>query len=145
MVERSRKMSRVSASSYLMDAKIAAYAIAPEPAWLWSADGTRVLWTNALGAALFGAPTSTALTSRKFDSAERTAQQVGRMAETLTHDGAARLERFTGFGSALLRPVTCICSRVTLERAPPAILICGVEPLRPPLPLVDRLQRLLVD
>ncbi len=132
-------------SSYLLDPKIAAYAVAPEPAWLWSADGTRVLWANAAGATVFGAATAAALTSRTFESSDRAAQQVARMADTLTHDGAARLERFTGFGSSLLRPLTCICSRVTLGDDPAALLICGVEPLRPPLPLVDRLQRLLVD
>ena len=34
---------------------------------------------------------------------------------------------------------------MTLGEEPAALLICGVEPLRPPLPLIDRLQRLLVD
>ena len=138
-------MGRASPSSYLPDAKIAAYAIALEPAWLWSADGTHVLWANATGATVFGAPTVAALTARTFDPSDRAAQQVARMADTLTHDGAARLERFTGFGSGLLRPLTCICSRVALKDEPAALLICGVEPLRPPLPLIDRLQRLLVD
>jgi signal transduction histidine kinase len=138
-------MGRALPISYLLDPKIAAYAVAPEPAWLWSADGTRVLWANAVGATVFGAATAAALTSRTFETSDRAAQQVARMAETLVHDGAARLERFTGFGSSLLRPLTCICSRVTLGEEPAAILICGVEPLRPPLPLIDRLQRLLVD
>jgi signal transduction histidine kinase len=138
-------MGRALPSSYLLDPKIAAYAVAPEPAWLWSADGTRVLWANAAGATVFGATTAAALTSRTFETSDRAAQQVARMTETLTHDGAARLERFTGFGSSLLRPLTCICSRVTIKDEPAAILICGVEPLRPSLPLIDRLQRLLVD
>ena len=37
--------------------RLAALATSAWPAWLWSADGSRMLWANAVGAAIFGAQT----------------------------------------------------------------------------------------
>ena len=62
------------------------------PAWLWSADGRRILWSNAVGAAMFGA-TPEALAQRRFDPKSPPAQQVARLAAALPADGTSRLER----------------------------------------------------
>ena len=37
------------------DPRLALHATSPRPAWLWSIDGTRILWANAVGARVFGA------------------------------------------------------------------------------------------
>ena len=42
--------------------RLAALATSAWPAWLWSADGSQILWANAVGAALFGAATVSACT-----------------------------------------------------------------------------------
>ena len=45
----------------LSDPRLAVHATSALPAWLWSSDGTRVLWSNPVGARAFGAANSTAL------------------------------------------------------------------------------------
>ena len=39
----------------LGDPRLAVHATSHLPAWLWSTDGTRVLWANPVGAGLFDA------------------------------------------------------------------------------------------
>ena len=34
----------------LRDVRLAGHATSPLPAWLWSADGARILWANPAGA-----------------------------------------------------------------------------------------------
>ncbi|MGZ5863845.1 MAG: sensor histidine kinase [Xanthobacteraceae bacterium] len=136
-------MHDASASHYLNNPRLAAYAIAPEPVWLWRADGSRALWANAAGAALFDATTVGKLTARHFESAEPEAQQVIRLAQSLADDGAPRLERLRVFGAGLLlHPLICACSRLAVDDDTPAILICGIEPMRPALSLNERVHRL---
>ena len=36
------------------DPRLAAHANSALPAWLWSADGTRILWANPVGLEAFG-------------------------------------------------------------------------------------------
>eukprot|EP01035_Chromulina_nebulosa_P053323 gene53323-72864_t len=43
------------------DARLAVHATSNQPVWLWSLDGTRVLWANPVGARLLGAPNAAAL------------------------------------------------------------------------------------
>jgi hypothetical protein len=37
------------------DPRLAVHATSALPAWLWSIDGTRILWANPVGARLFDA------------------------------------------------------------------------------------------
>ena len=39
---------------WLRDPTVSAYAAGPVPAWLWSADASRILWANPAAAAIFG-------------------------------------------------------------------------------------------
>ncbi len=39
------------------DPRLAVHATSHLPAWLWSLDGTRILWANPVGASAFGAAT----------------------------------------------------------------------------------------
>ena len=52
------------------DPRLAVHATSPLTAWLWSIDGTRVLWANPVGARLFGAAHATALADKTFGPAD---------------------------------------------------------------------------
>jgi|SRR5215211_2345805 len=50
----------------LSEPRLAAHATSPLPAWLWSANGTRILWSNLTGAAVFGVASGAELAARYF-------------------------------------------------------------------------------
>ncbi|HYS48675.1 MAG TPA: histidine kinase dimerization/phospho-acceptor domain-containing protein, partial [Xanthobacteraceae bacterium] len=121
---------------------MANHAAAAAPAWLWAADGTRVLWANAAGAALLGAANPSVLAERRMSATQPLAAQVMRLAGTLPHGGAPRLERLRGIGAGVGRTVACACSRFSLANGMPAILIAAAESVGPALPLAERMARL---
>jgi hypothetical protein len=104
--------------SLLRDIRLAPLATSALPAWLWSTDGTRIVWANAIGAAVFGAPTSAAIGSRQFTRGEPAPTQIACVAETLSPCAAPRLERLRGFGAGIGRALTCACSHVMLTITP---------------------------
>src|SRR5665213_3627581 len=55
----------------LTDPRLAAHALSPTPAWLWSTDGTSILWANPNGAAIFEATSAAALAAARFRRACR--------------------------------------------------------------------------
>jgi signal transduction histidine kinase len=124
-----------------LEAQVADHATSAVPAWLWSANGSQILWANAVGAAIFGADPG-ACTARRFDPKHPAAVEIVRLAATLPQSGQARLERLRGFGGSLGRAITCLCSRVTLDDVE-AILLVSTEPAGPPLTLRERVSRLL--
>jgi len=73
------------------DPRLALHATSALPAWLWSIDGTQVLWANPAGAGIFGATNGAALTKKMFGPADAHRRQVARLARTLPLNGAARL------------------------------------------------------
>src|SRR5215467_13693723 len=79
------------------DPRLAVHAAGALPAWLWSTDGLRVLWTNPVGATLFGAANGAALAKRTFGPADAHRRQVVQLAGRLSPTGAVRLERLRGF------------------------------------------------
>ena len=123
--------------------RLASLATVERPAWLWSADGSRILWANAVGAAIFGAETSTACANRRFSVTALPAAQVLRLGSTLPSGGQERLERLRGFGGSLGRALTYTCSRIVAGDGRGAVLIVAAEPAGPPLTLAERVQRLL--
>src|ERR1700753_4473683 len=100
----------------LGDPRLANHAASPLPAWLWSTDGTRILWANPAGARLFGAANSTALAEKTFGPADQHRRQVAQLANRLPPGGAIRLERLRGFGAAFGRLMTCGCARLGFAR-----------------------------
>src|SRR5260221_3305666 len=84
----------------LGDRRLAVHATSRLPAWLWSIDGTRILWANPVGARVFAAASSSALANRIFGPADQHRRQVARLAGRLLPNAAARLERLQGFGAA---------------------------------------------
>ena len=123
-------------------AQLADHATGVLPAWLWSADGSRILWANAVGAALFGAASTKACTDRRFAPAHPAAAEIARLGQTLTPSTPARLERLRGFGASFGRPLTCLCSRPALADGRAAIMIIATEAVGPALPLAERVARL---
>ncbi|MGA7231402.1 MAG: PAS domain-containing sensor histidine kinase, partial [Xanthobacteraceae bacterium] len=112
-----------SERAVLRHPRLASLATAEWPAWLWSADGSRILWANAVGAAIFGAKTSNACANRHFSVTELPAAQVLRLAATLPSGGQERLERLRGFGGSVGRALTCACSRIVAGDGRGAVLI----------------------
>ena len=107
------------------DPRLAAYASSPLPAWLWSADGARILWANPAGARLFGATDGAALMVRIFGPADQHRRQVARLSGRLPANGAVRLERLRGFGAAPGMLATCGYQRFDFPDGRHGILIAA--------------------
>src|SRR4030088_2055632 len=116
------------------DPRLAVHATSALPAWLWSIDGTRILWANPVGAKLFGAGNAAALAKKLFGPADRPRRQVAQLAGRLPLTGAIRLERLRGFGAPLGMLVTCGCARLGFCDGRPRILGTGGQAEGPPVP-----------
>ncbi|MGB8627896.1 MAG: PAS domain-containing sensor histidine kinase [Xanthobacteraceae bacterium] len=125
--------------------RLAGLATSNCPAWLWSADGSQILWANAVGAAIFGAESSSACAGRQFQVTDVPAAQVLRLAATLPPGGQERLERLRGFGGGYGRALTCACSRIVVADGRRAVLIAATERAGPSLTLAERVRRLFGD
>lgn len=125
------------------DPRLSVHATSPLPAWLWSLDGSRVLWANAVGAKFFGAANAAALAQKTFGPADNHRRQVSRLARQLAANGAVRLERLRGFGAALGTLMTCACARLSFADGREAVLVTAMDAGARTMPLVERLLRLV--
>ena len=125
------------------DARLAAHATSHLPAWLWSLDGKHVLWANPVGAALFGARNGAVLSSKPIGPADARRRQIAQLAGRLRPDGSIRLERLRGFGAPLGRLLSCACARLEFADGGSGVLVVAAESVGRPMPLVERLQRLV--
>ncbi|MBR0867485.1 PAS domain S-box-containing protein [Bradyrhizobium diazoefficiens] len=125
------------------DPRLAVHATSPLPAWLWSVDGTRVLWANPVGAKFFGAAHAAVLAEKTFGPADSHRRQVARLARQLPASGTVRLERLRGFGARLGTLMTCACTRLTFADGGQAVLVTAMDPSVRTMPLVERLHRLV--
>ncbi len=125
--------------------RLAPLATSAWPAWLWCADGSRILWANAVGAAVFGAATAAACTQQRFDESDAAAAQIKRLASTLPAGAPDRLERLRGFGAGLGGALTCACARILLDDGESAILVAATEAVGPALLFAERVRRLFAD
>lgn len=125
------------------DPRLAVHATSPMPAWLWSTDGARVLWANPVGAKLFGAANSAGLADKVFGPADSHRRQIVRLARQLPAGGSVRLQRLRGFGARLGTLMTCACSRLEFADGGHALLVIAMDPTLRPMPLVERLHRLV--
>src|SRR4051794_19128659 len=115
--------------------RLAPYAMSAIPAWLWAADGARVIWANASGAAALGAPNVAALGERIFTADEPLGADIARLSGTLPPT-SQKYERLRDIGTSLV----CACSRVEIGGVG-GILVIASEPGRT-LPLAERAARL---
>src|SRR5665213_1799476 len=127
------------------DPRLAVHATSALPAWLWSVDGTRILWANPVAAKLFGAANGASLTKKIFGPADTHRRQVAQLAGRLPASGAVRLERPHGFGASLGALVTCGCARLEFADGSHGVLVTAATPVGRAMPLVGRLQRLVED
>src|ERR1700693_234049 len=125
----------------LSDPRLAAHALSPTPVWLWSTDATRVLWAHPIAAAIFDAASSGALASLRFEPEHPAAAQIARLAGTLPHGGAPRLERLRGFGASIGGTLICLCSRIALADNSSGMLGVSTEPAGKDLSLPERARR----
>ncbi|MCK1744169.1 PAS domain S-box protein [Bradyrhizobium sp. 139] len=130
------------------DPRLAVHATSALPAWLWSIDGTRVLWANPVGAKLFGAAHAAALADRTFGPADSHRRQIVRLARQLPANGAIRLERLRGFGARFGMLMTCACARLDFADGGhfprrSGVLVTAMDPALRTMPLVERLHRLV--
>jgi PAS domain S-box-containing protein len=125
------------------DPRLAVHATSALPAWLWSIDGTRVLWANPVGAKMFAAVNGAALTKKLFGPADAHRRQVAQLARTLPLNGAVRLERLRGFGAPLGMLVSCSCARLDFADGSHGILVAAAESVGRTMSLPERLQRLV--
>jgi len=138
-------MSGIGFQSWLNDTRLAAHALSPSPVWLWKSDASQILWANPTGAAIFDAVSPAAAASLQFDPHHMSAAQIARLAGTLPHGGAPRLERLRGFGASFGGTLICLCSRVALADNSAAILVLSTERAGKDLSLPERARRLLTD
>jgi hypothetical protein len=107
------------------------------PAWVWSADGARILWANAAGAAFFNVRDAAGLA--RLSGLERSPARphIARIATSGPSDRMSidRLRFYRGLRVMLL---TCQCQRLALPSGhDAALIICGdkgVALTTPPLP-----------
>jgi signal transduction histidine kinase len=125
------------------DPRLAAHAIGALPAWLWAPDGSRLLWTNAAGAAILGCTSCTAAPDLEIGPADPHRLQIARLAGRLHQSGKPHLERLRGFGAPLGRLLTCSCARLDLGDGKVGILIAAAEPVGRAPAAEDRLRRLV--
>jgi len=129
----------------LNDQRLAAHALSPTPAWLWSADANRMLWANAIAAAIFDCATPAVAMAMRFEPKHPAATQIARLAGTLPQTDVPRLERLRGFGARFGGTLMCMCSRLTLPDNTAAILVVSIERAGKELALPERARRLLAD
>lgn len=125
------------------DPRLAVHATSNRPVWLWSVDGTRVLWANPIGARLFGARSGADLTAKSFGPADPHRRQMAQLSGRLPPGGAVRLERLRGFGAPLGRLMTCACARLDFADGGTGILVVAAEAAGRVMPLVERLRNLV--
>jgi PAS domain S-box-containing protein len=128
----------------ICDPRLAVHATSAQPVWLWSADGTHVLWANPVGARLLGAANSTEIARKTFGPADAHRRQVAQLANRLPLSGVTRLERLRGFGARPGMLMTCGCARLDFPDGSHGVLINAVETTVRSMPLAERLQ-LLAD
>src|SRR5689334_2573069 len=136
-------MSDTDHLALMRDPRLAELITAATPAWLWTEDASRIVWANAVGAAMFGAGTLRAVVEKTFDPRKHpAAMQVARLARALPATASPRLERLRGFAPGVGRLLTCRCSRLTFADGPAGILVAATEPAGPTLSVDERLRRL---
>ena len=127
----------------IRDPRLAVYATGSMPAWLWSSDGTRILWSNQIGAKILGARNAAVLAAKTIGPADPHRRQVMQLASQLSQSGAPRMERLRGFGASLGQLQTCACARLSFSDGATGILVTAADSVGRPMSFSERLSGLL--
>ena len=141
-------MNRMTAPTLLdliAEPRVAALAWSASPAWLWTANGARLLFVNAAGAALLGETRPAALTEQNDDRLRAAASEISKIAGGLPMSGTGQLARLRALSGGLGRALMCLCARYRVADGTPAVLIIAQEPVKPALTLAERTRRLIDD
>lgn len=98
----------------------------PRPAWLWTGDGTSLLWHNA-AAELFGAKLK-ASGLKRAEPARPIKGQITRILR-LGLVGRPTLSRMQFIAGRKPLSATCICTPLALAEQTPSLLTVGVDPI----------------
>lgn len=120
---------------------VGAAMLSARPSFVWAADGRRVLWANAAGAAFFGAADIETLLQRHFSETLPATTQIARFARALPQ-GATRLERISFATGGRLQSLSAACTRMALPDGGNAVLIALDAPRAARLSLVEQAERL---
>ncbi len=102
-------------------APVGAVLLDPRPALVFSGDGTRILWANAAGAALFGERHMAALLDRRLSQLNPLKPQIARLARLLP-SAASRLEILRIGHGVTFTTLTAACRRLNLADHTSAVL-----------------------
>ncbi|WP_153770768.1 ATP-binding protein [Labrenzia sp. CE80] len=97
----------------------------PRAAWVWSADGSRILWANAAGAAFFSVQNVSGFSRLSGLTRSPARPHIARIATSGSTDRMSidRLRFYRGLRVMLL---TCQCRRLTLaDGHDAALIVCG--------------------
>ena len=97
-------------------AQLVDHATSALPAWLWSADGSRILWANAVGAAIFGAANTKELTGLRLTQNSPRSPRLCASEKRCRRPGKHDLKDCAASAPALGAALTCICSRFLVGR-----------------------------
>src|SRR6266516_2922543 len=124
--------------------RLSPHVTSPVPAWLCTVEPLRMVWTNAAGARFRGSSSPATVTQRAISPGDLLATDVARLAASLPHSGAARLERIRGLSAGIGRTTVCACSRLAIDEVA-AILMVAAEPAASAMPLAERVRRAFAD
>ncbi len=101
-------------------APVGAILLDPRPAWVFSGDGTRILWANAAGVAQFDERHMAALLDRRFSGLNPLKAQIARLARVLP-SAADRLEILRIGQGVAFATLTAACRRLNLADGTSAV------------------------
>ncbi len=87
-----------------------ALLLSGDPAWIWSRDGSRILWANPAGGARLGAPDFAALAALRWSEGHQLRRTIASLARSLPESGTLARLRLTDDLPAL--PTACRCRYV---------------------------------
>ncbi|MGD9740758.1 MAG: ATP-binding protein [Bauldia sp.] len=117
--------------------EVGALLLDPRAAWLWSEDGSRLLWANAAGIRTFGDGTAQQAIERRFPASHPVVLQLTSLAPTLKtaepQMTLLRLPAVTGTEAHL-----AVATRLPIDEEEDAILIASQQPPQALEPLTGR-------
>ena len=105
--------------------EIRALLLSPIPAWIWSRDGSRVLWANPDGGEVLGGSTLAALFARRWDTRHPLHRAVASLFRAMPKEGTlARLRLAEDLHSL---PLACRCRPIRASDQERGVLITALE------------------